>query len=123
MFFYPLLPLAISLLLLLPCDIPSTNSIVFFRFSLLFHVSSSAVQPFYRTKYLSLPHTFLLFMIFSTSHSSSPLITTGCGVSFFCSSTCDLYLHTLLTLTTGWMLTILGNSNSIALLEIIAFTL
>ena len=101
----------------------STNSIVFFKFSLLFHVSSSTVHPFHHTKYLSLPHIFLLFMIFSTSHSSSLLITTGCGTSFFCPSTCDLYLYTLLMLTTGCILTVLGNSNSIVLLEIIALTL
>ena len=80
----------------------STNSIAFFRFSLLSHVSSSAVYPFYHTRYLSLPHTFLLFIIFSTFHSSSSSITTGCGTFFFCPSTCDLYLHTLLTLTTGY---------------------
>ena len=101
----------------------STNSIAFFRFSLLSYVSSSAVHPFHCTKYLSLPHTFLLFIIFSTSHSFSPSITTGCGVSFLCLSTCDLYRHTWLTLTTGCILTVLGRSNSIALLEMIAFTL
>ena len=99
-----------------------TNSIVFFKFSLLSHISSSAVHLFHHTKYLSLPHT-LLFMIFSTSHSSSPSITTSCGASFFCPSICDLYFRTLLTLTTGCILTVLGNSNSIALLEMIAFTL
>ena len=101
----------------------STNSIIFFRFSLLFHVSFSAVQSFHCTKYLSLPHTFFLFMIFSTSHSSSLSITTGYGISFLCPSTCNLYLRILLTLTTGCILTVLGNSNSIALLEMIAFTL
>ena len=65
----------------------STNSLVFLRFSLLSQVSSSAVHPFYCTRYLSLPHTLLLFIIFSTSHSSSLSITTGCGISFFCPST------------------------------------
>ena len=101
----------------------STNSIAFFRFFLLSHMSSSAVHPFYHTKYLFLPCTFLLFMIFSTSHSSSPLITTGCGVSFLYPSTCDLYYCTWLMLTTGCILTVLGRSNSITLLEMIAFTL
>ena len=35
----------------------------------------------------------------------------------------EVRFHTLLILTTGCILIILGNSNSIALLEIIAFTL
>ena len=65
----------------------STRSLAFLRFSLLSQVSSSAVHPFHRTRYLSLPHTHLLFIIFSTSHSSSPSITTCCGISFFCPST------------------------------------
>ena len=101
----------------------STISMVFFKFSLLSHVSSSAVHPFHHTRYLSLPHIFLLFIIFSTSHSSFPSITTGYGTSFFCPSTCDLYLCTLLTLTTRCILTIFDSCNSIALLEIITFTL
>ena len=101
----------------------STNSIAFLRFSLLSYVSSSAIYLFHRTKYLSLPRTFLLFTIFSTFHSSSPSITTSCGVSLLCPSTCNLYCHTWLTLTTGCILTVLGRSNSIALLEMIAFTL
>ena len=101
----------------------STNSIAFFRFSLFFQVSSSAVHHFHCTKYLSFPHTFLLFMIFSTSHSSSPLITTGCGISFLCPSTWLVYFHTLLTLTTGCILILLGSSSSIAFVEIIALTL
>ena len=46
-----------------------TNSIAFFKFSLFFHISSSAVHLFHHTKYLSFSLTFLLFMIFSTSHS------------------------------------------------------
>ena len=65
----------------------STRSLAFLRFSLLSQVSSSAVHPFYRTKYLSFLCTHLLFIIFSTSHFSSPLITMGCGVFFFCPST------------------------------------
>ena len=100
-----------------------TNSMAFFKFSLLSQVSSFAVHPFHHTKYLFLSHTFLLFMIFLTSHSSSSSITTGCGISFLCSSTCDLYHYTRLTLITGCILIILGNSNLIALLEIIALTL
>ena len=65
----------------------STRSLAFLRFSLLSQVSSSAVYPFHHTRYLSLPCTCLLFIIFSISHSSSPSITTGCGISFFCPST------------------------------------
>ena len=100
-----------------------TNSITFFKLSLLSQVSSSAMHPFHCTKYLSFLCTFLLFIIFSTSHSSSPSITTSCGVSFLCPSTCDLYFRTLLTLTTRCILIVLGNYNSIALLEMTAFTL
>ena len=58
----------------------STRLLAFLRFSLLSQVSSSAVHPFHYTRYLSLPHTCLLFIIFSTSHSSSPFITTSCGI-------------------------------------------
>ena len=65
----------------------STRSLAFLRFSLLSQVSSFAMHPFYCTRYLSPPRTCLLFIIFSTSYSSSSLITTGCGVSFFCPST------------------------------------
>ena len=64
-----------------------TRSLAFLRFSLLSQVSSSAVHPFYCTRYLSFPRIRLLFIIFSTSYSSSPSITTGCGISFFCPST------------------------------------
>ena len=56
----------------------STRSLAFLRFSLLSQVSSSAVNPFYHTKYLSFPRTRLLFIIFFTFHSSSPSITIGC---------------------------------------------
>ena len=65
----------------------SIRSLAFLRFFLLSQVSSSAIHPFHHTKYLSLPRTRLLFIIFSTSHSSSSSITTGCGISFFCPST------------------------------------
>ena len=65
----------------------STRSLVFLRFSLLSQVFFSAVYPFHHTRYFFLPCTHLLFIIFSTSHFSSPSITMGCGVSFFCPST------------------------------------
>ena len=79
----------------------STSSFAFSRFSLLSQVSSSAVQPFYLTKNLFFPLTILLFMIFSTSNSSSPSMMTGFGGIFFCPFTCGLQSRTLLTLTTG----------------------
>ena len=63
----------------------STSLLTFLRFSWLFQVSSSTVHPFYCTKYLSLPCTCLLFIIFSISYSSSPLIITSCGSSFYLS--------------------------------------
>ena len=100
-----------------------TSSIAFFKFPLLSYISFSAVYPFCHTRYLSLLRIFLLFMIFSTSHSFSPSITTSYDTSFLCPSPYGLYLHTLLTLTTECILIVLGNSNSITLLEIIAFTL
>ena len=64
----------------------STKSLVFLRFSLLSQVSSFTVHSFHYTRYLSLPRTCLLFIIFFTFHFSSPLITTGCSISFFCPS-------------------------------------
>ena len=63
----------------------STNSFAFSRSSFFFHVSFSAVNLFHHTKYLSTPLTFLLFSIFSTSHSSAPSILIGFPSSFFCS--------------------------------------
>ena len=80
-----------------------SKSPVFFRFFQLSHVSPSAMKPFHQTRYLFFPRTFLLFSIFSTSHSSSPLITTGCGISIFCPSTWLVYLRILLVvrLTSG----------------------
>ena len=102
---------------------PFTSSLAFLRFSWLFQVSSSTVYPFYCTKYLSLSHTCLLFIIFSISYSFSSLIITGYGSSFLCPSTCLVYLCTLLTLTTRCIFTVLGSSNSIAFVETIALTL
>ena len=101
----------------------STSSLAFLRFSLFSQVSSSAVHSFHHTRYLSFSHTCLLFIIFSTFYSFSPSITTGCGGSFFCPSTCSVYLHTLLTLATECLFTVLGSSNSIVFVEIIALTL
>ena len=77
----------------------STSFFVFFRFSLLSQVSSSAVYLFYCTKNFFFPLTILLFSIFSTSNFSSPLIITSFGRVFLCSSIWGLYNHTRLTLT------------------------
>ena len=101
----------------------STSSLVFLRFSLFFQVSSSAVHPFHCTRYFSFPHTHLLFIIFSTFHSSSSSITMGYGISFLCPFTCPVYLLTLLTLTTRCTFTILSSSNSITFVETIDLTL
>jgi len=63
-----------------------TNSFAFFRFSLLSQVSPSTVYPFYHTKNISFSLTTLLFSIFSTLNSSSPLAITGFGRVFLYSS-------------------------------------
>ena len=91
-----------------------TASFAFSRFSLPSQVSDSAVNPFHCTRYLSFPHIHYLFRILSTSHSSSPSITTGAGCSFFCPSTCSTYLCILLTLTTECIFIVLDSSNSTA---------
>ena len=101
----------------------SITSFAFSRFSLPSQVSDSAVNPFQRTKYLSLPLTFLLFSIRSTSHSSSPSIITGAGCSFFCPSTCPTYHRILLTFTTRCIFTVLGSSNLTMFDDIISLTL
>ena len=101
----------------------SIASFAFSKFSLPSQVLDSAVNPLQRTKYLSLPLTFLLFSICSTSYSSSPSIMTGVYCSFFCPSTWPMYLHILLTLTTGCIFTILGNSNLTAFDDTISLTL
>jgi len=59
-------------------------SFAFFKFSLSSQVSDSTVNLFQHTRYLSFPLIHCLFNIFSTSHSSSPLIITEAGYSFFC---------------------------------------
>ena len=77
------------------------NSSAFFKFSLLFHVFPSTVNPFHHTKYFSTPLIFFLFKIFSTFYSSTPSTSMGFYYSFFCSLTCSLYQTTWLTFTTG----------------------
>jgi len=98
-----------------------TSSSAFLRFSLPSYVSSFTVYPFQCTKNISFPLTTLLFSIFSTSNSSSSLITIGFGGVFFCPSTWGLYRYTQLTFTTGCILTELSNSNSIALYSNLAW--
>ena len=97
--------------------------LAFSKFSSPSQVSDSAVNPFYHTRYLSFPLIHHLFSIFSTSHFSSPLITTGAGCSFLCPSTCPTYLCILLMLTTECIFIMLGSSNSTAFDNMIFFIL
>jgi len=80
-------------------------------------MSCSAINPFHRTKYLSTPLIFLLFNIFSTSHSSTPSTSIGFPFSFFCLSTCSLYHTIQLILITGWILIEVGSHNLTALVD------
>ena len=84
---------------------PHSNSLIissaFFRFSFFSYVSPFAVNSFHLIKYFSTPLIFLLFSIFSTSHSSTPSTSTGFPSSFLCPFICSLYRTILLTLTTG----------------------
>ena len=69
----------------------SNTSLAFPKSSFLSQVSCSTVNSFHHTKYLSTPLIFLLFNIFSISHSSTPSISIGFPSSFFYPSTCSLY--------------------------------
>ena len=62
-----------------------------FRFFPFSHVSCSAMNPFYLTKYFSTSLIFPLFKIFSTSHSLAPSTLIGFPSFFFCPPTCSLY--------------------------------
>ena len=66
----------------------STTSFAFSKFSFLFQVSDSVMNPFHLTKYLSFSFICCLFRILSTSYSSSPSIITGASCFFLCFSTC-----------------------------------
>ena len=68
-----------------------TNSLACSRSFFLSYISLSAMNLFYHTKYFLTPLIFLLFNIFSTSHSSTPSTSIGFSSSFFYSSTCSLY--------------------------------
>ena len=65
----------------------STNSFIFFRFSLLSQVSSSTIYLFSCTKNFFFPLIILLFSIFSTLNSFSPSMITSFGGVFLCPST------------------------------------
>ena len=97
-FFYLLIS---SMSLLYSFSNSSITSFAFPRFSFPSQVSDSTINPFYCTRYLFFSLNHCLFNILSTSHSSSPLIVTGAGCSFFCPSTCPMYLCILLMFTTG----------------------
>ena len=60
---------------------------------------------------------------FFTSYSFFPSMTTSCSGTTFWPSTCSLYSHTLLTLTTRYILIVFGNSSSIAFVKTTLFTL
>ena len=78
----------------------SINSFVFFRFSLLFYISPSTINPFYHTRYFSTPLIFFLFKIFSISYSLTSSTSIGFPSSFFYLFTCFLYRTIQLTFTT-----------------------
>ena len=71
-----------SISLLYSLSYSSIASLVFSKFSSPFHVSDSAVNPFYHTRYLFFPLICCLFNIFSTFYSSSLSIITGASCSF-----------------------------------------
>ena len=81
----------------------SNTSLAFPNSSLFTQESCSAVNHFHHTKYLSTPLIFLLFSIFSISHSLTPSISIGFPSSFFCPSTCSLYHTIQLMFTTRWI--------------------
>ena len=100
----------------------SNSSTVFFafpRFSFPFQVSDSIVNPFDHTRYLFFSLIHCLFNILSISYSFSPLIITGVGCSFLYFSTCPIYLHILLTLTTRCILIVASSSNSTIFIDTI----
>ena len=92
----------------------SIASFVFSKFSFPSQVSDSAVNPFHCTRYLFFSLIRCLFNILLTSHFSSLSVMTETSCSFFCSSTCPMYLCILLMLTTGCILIVLGSSSSTA---------
>ena len=101
---------------LLPSNL-STNSLVFSKFSSFSHVSFSAVNPFYLTKYFITFLTFYLIKIFSIFHSLTSSTSTGFGSSTLCSFISFLYHSILLTFTTRWILIEAGSFNFTAFFD------
>ena len=96
----------------------ATTSFVFPKFFFLSHVSCSTVNPFHHTKYLTTSLIFLLFKIFSISHSFTLSTFTGFASSIFCPPTCSLYCTIQLIFTTRWILIEVGNCSLTALVDI-----
>ena len=70
------------------------------KFSFFSYILYSTVNPFYLTRYFSIPLIFLLFRISSTSYSSTPSTLTCFPSSFLYPSTYSLYRTIQLTFTT-----------------------
>ena len=82
--------------------------------SFLSYILCSAVNLFHHTRYFTTSYIFLLFRIFSTSHSSTFSTST-----VFCSPTCSLYYIIWLIFTTRWILIELSSCSLTALVDII----
>ena len=78
----------------------ATTSFIFSKSSPLYHVSYFTMNSFHYIKYFTTPLIFLLFRIFSTSHSSTLFTSTSFTSSTFCSPTCSLYHTTWLIFIT-----------------------
>ena len=78
----------------------SNASLAFPKSFLFFHMLLFAINPFHCTRYLSTPLIFLLFNIFSTSHSLTSSTSIGFPSFFFCPPICSLYHTIQLTFTT-----------------------
>ena len=76
----------------------ATTSFTFSKSFSLSQLSCSVVNLFYHIKYFTTP---LIFLLFSTFHSSTSSTSTSFTSSIFCSSTCFLYYTTQLMFTTG----------------------
>ena len=72
----------------------ATFFFMFFKFFSFSQLLFSTVNLFRCTKYFVTPLTFLLFKIFSTSHSLTSFTSTGFPFFFFCSFTWFLYYTT-----------------------------
>ena len=79
-----------------------TNFFVFSKFFSFSHILFSAINPFQCTKYFITSFTFLLFNIFSISHSSILSTSTSFGSFTFHPFTDSLYLIILLKFTTRY---------------------